>query len=394
MRAGTFGRIFALPVAVLAASQSAHAQPEPRWRLDRVVVVMRHGVRPPTKPDALPAVMTSAPWPTWDVGWGELTGHGTQAIGLLGDFDRHRYRRLLGAGCPALRAVADSDQRTVATAQAYLGHLVPGCAVAVDHLRKGERDARFSPFDAASPLTPDAVLAAAQTALPPGGLAALDLGLAPQWHAIDRITGCTMPACSVTARPTALAAPGGRAKLTGSLALGGSFAQTLALEYADGKPLAQVGWGRATRTMITQLSALHAAEFAVTARPAVIAQAGAAALLAEVRNALSADAGPMFSVFVGHDSNLAWLGGALRAHWQVRQFARDDPPPGGALLFERWTNAAGRYRLRVMFRSQTLDEMRHLTPLARAAVIPTGFARCAGARGCDLDGLATALASR
>lgn len=381
--------IAALLSVALLAPAIAHAQ---TWHIDRVVVVMRHGVRPPTKPEPLSAGMARAPWPAWDVGWGELTHHGARAVALLGDFDRRRYRALLGSGCPALRAVADSDQRTVATAVAYLDRLAPHCAVEVEHQPAATRDPRFSPFEAEPPLPADTVLAAAQAALPAGGLPALDRDLAPQWQAIDRITGCMAPACSVAARPTALAAAGGRAKLSGALALGGSFAQTLALEYADGKPMAEVGWGRATLALITQLSALHAAEFAITARPPAIAKAGAAALLGEVRAALTRDTAPRFSLFVGHDSNLSWLGGALGAHWHVPQFAPDDPPPGGALLFERWSNGTGRYRLRVLFRSQTLDQMRNLAPPERAGVMPTGFATCSQTAGCTLAALAKALA--
>lgn len=352
---------------------------------------MRHGVRPPTKPDALPAGMAAQPWPAWDVGWGELTHHGAQAVALLGQFDRHRYRRVLGTGCPALHAVADSDQRTVATAAAYLDRLVPGCGTPIDHLAAGTRDPRFASFDGDPPLPADAALAAAQSALPAGGLAALDRTLAPQWQAIDRITGCDRPACSMAARPTGLAAPGGRVKLSGALALGGSFAQTLALEYADGKPMDEVGWGRASRALVTQLSALHAAGFAITARPPAIAKAGAAPLLREVRQALTDRSAPVFSVFVGHDSTMSWLGGALGLHWHVPQFAADDPPPGGALVFERWTNRAGRYRLRILFRSQTLDQMRNLTPIGETAVEPTGFSGCTTANGCDLAGVGSAL---
>jgi 4-phytase/acid phosphatase len=182
-------------------------------------------------------------------------------------------------------------------------------------------------------------------------------------------------------------------KLDGALALGGSFSETLALEYADGQPLAQVGWGRASREEITRLLELHAWEFAVTARPPAIARAGASTLLGEVASALSAPDAPVFSLFVGHDTNLALIGGALGVHWHGVQFAPDDPPPGGALLFERWHNNAGRYRLVLRFRSQSLDEMRELTPPGPGAVQTLAFAGCDGDGGCDATGLREALSS-
>jgi 4-phytase/acid phosphatase len=362
----------------------------PGWTLDRVVVVMRHGVRPPTKAEPLPPGMAPGPWPAWDVDWGELSHHGERAVALLGAFDRTHYAGLLGSGCPAVRAVADTDQRTVRTAEVYVAALLPDCTTPVEHKAAGEPDPRFSPSHGVARLPDDTVLAAARSALPTGGAARLDRDLAGDWAAIDRILDCHAPAC-IAARPTALSAAGGKVKLDGALAIGGSFSETLALEYADGQPLASVGWGRASRDEITHLLELHAWEFAVTARPPAVARAGASALLGEVASALSAPDAPAFSLFVGHDTNLALIGGALGLHWHGRQFASDDPPPGGALIFERWRNASGRYRLAVRFRSQSLDEMRDLTPPGPDALQSLAFANCAEGHGCDAAGLRKAL---
>jgi 4-phytase / acid phosphatase len=375
-----------------ASSAKAPAVPGHGWTLDRVVVVMRHGVRPPTKAQPLPDGMAPAPWPTWDVNWGELSHHGERAVALLGTFDRASYAGLLGAGCPAIRAVADTDQRTVRTAEVYVAALLPSCTVNVQHRAANEVDPRFSPSRASSALPDDKVLAAARTTLPAGGTARLDRDLAEDWSAIDHILDCHTAAC-IAAQPTSLSARRGKVKLDGALGLGAGFSETLALEYADGKPLDQVGWGRATREQITHLLELHSWEFALTARPQAIARAGAAALLGEVATALSAPKAPVFSLFVGHDTNLALIGGALNLHWHVDQFASDDPPPGGALIFERWRNRAGRYRLAVRFRSQSLDEMRDLKPLGLRATQSLAFASCANEAGCDAVGIRRALTS-
>jgi 4-phytase/acid phosphatase len=376
--------LMALPVPASAADAA------PGWTLDRVVVVMRHGVRPPTKAQALPQGMEPAPWPRWDVNWGELSHHGEGAVALLGSFDRTRYAPLLGKGCPAIHAVADTDQRTVRTAQVYVAALLPGCTVSVEHKGAEESDPLFAPFESGDALlSPEQTLASAQSVLPQGGAAALDRELAPQWALIDRILACKTAPC-IAAKPTALSAGEGKVKLAGALGLGGSFAETLALEYADGQPMSDVGWGRASRAQITSLLVLHAQEFAVTARPVAIARAGSAKLLGAVADALSAPQAPTFSLFIGHDGNLSLIGGALGLHWQAPQFARDDPPPGGALLFERWHNAAGRYRLTVRFRAQSLDEMRNLTPPGAEAVQTLPFAPCQG-EGCDAEDLRKAL---
>ena len=380
------GALTTLSVSLAAAPPARAAG----WQLDRVVVVMRHGVRPPTKAQPLPAGLAPAPWPTWDVGWGELSHHGERAVAMLGTFDRANYAALLGSGCPPIRAVSDIDQRTVRTAEVYIATLLPGCRVSVDHGAAGTTDVRFSPFDGASASTDVGDLAAAQAAFPPGGGRQLDRDLAGDWAAIDRILDCNAAAC-IAAQPTSLSMVRGKVRLDGALALGASFSETLALEYADGQPLAQVGWGRATRDEITHLLELHTEEFAVTARPLAIARQGAAALLGEIATALSDPNTPRFTLFVGHDANLAFIGGALGLHWRGRQFAPDDPPPGGALIFERWHSGDGRYRLVVRFRSQSLDEMRNLTPPGPDAVQKLDFARCDGDPGCGADGLREAL---
>jgi 4-phytase/acid phosphatase len=43
---------------------------------------------------------------------------------------------------------------------------------------------------------------------------------------------------------------------------------------------------------------------------------------------------------------------------------RDDTPPGGALIFELWRDAA-KYSVRVYFSAQTLEQMRSASPLTQ-----------------------------
>jgi len=96
-------------------------------------------------------------------------------------------------------------------------------------------------------------------------------------------------------------------------------------------------------------------------------------------------------VLVGHDGNTAHIGGALDLHWQGGDFAPDDPSPAGALIFELWRDRKGAGHVIVRFRSQTLDEMRTLTPLAAAAAKALPLPRCAGALTCDAKVFEAAL---
>ncbi len=120
----------------LAAGENA---PPPGLVVDRVVLLMRHGVRPPTKAQPMPAGVALDAWPSWPVAPGWLTPHGAAAVAALGSADAARYRGrglLPARGCPApgrVVAIADSDQRTIATAEAWLGALAPGCGMASEH---------------------------------------------------------------------------------------------------------------------------------------------------------------------------------------------------------------------------------------------------------------------
>lgn len=101
------------------------------YHLKRVVVVMRHGIRPPTKAQPVEAGLTTEAWPGWDVPYGNLTAHGEQAITRLASLDRQTYTHVFTSKCPHVHAWADTDQRTLKTAQTYVDVVFPGCQIVV-----------------------------------------------------------------------------------------------------------------------------------------------------------------------------------------------------------------------------------------------------------------------
>lgn len=391
-------------LAVTALAPQAHAAES--WKLQRVVVVMRHGVRPPTKEKVVPEGFTAKTWPSWDVDWGHLTGHGAQAVTKLGELDARSYGAFLGEDCDNLRVVADIDQRTLKTAEAYAQALDPHCPVTVEHGPMDQADPRFSPFEADTPADGEAMLAAAQGALGQGGLAPLDARYAPLLKKLDAILGCcTAPACPDGAAscgledmPTRFVVKENRVKIDGGLDIASSLAQVLLLQYADAKPLDSVGWGLADRKTIADLSALHALEFQLVARPKAIADFGARPLLAEVKRGLFATDTKKMTVLVGHDFNLAYVGGALDLHWKAGgqapdSLAKDDPAPGGALIFEKWRNPKGREVVIVRYRAQSLDQMHNLTELTPDASHILPLSLCRGKTACAAKRFETLLDS-
>ncbi len=348
------------------------------YRLERVVVIMRHGIRPPTKAQPVKAGLTTETWPNWDVPYGFLTKHGEQAVARLAELDQRTYAPVFTSKCPRVHAWADTDQRTLKTAQVYVDTAFPGCQVAVGHVGADVPDPRFSPF-AVTPQADEAVMRkAAETALPAGGLTAIDAKQKPRLDRLSAIMGCVQPACQLSHMPTTFVVKEGKVKIDGGIDAASSVAQVLLLEYADSKPMAQVGWGRADRATIADMSALHALEFQLVARPKAIATYGAKALLSEIKTGLFDREAAPFTLMVGHDSNLANLGGALDLHWKVADLATDDPTPGGALIFELWRDRKGAEIVRVRYRSQNLDEMRNLTPLTPKASQALTVPACGG----------------
>ncbi len=389
------------PLAALAlgAIATPARPPADALSVDRVVILMRHGIRPPTKDPAMPARYAAGAWPGWTVKPGWLTPHGAKAIAATGAADRAFYARagLFARGCPDAAIVADSDERTIATAEAYAGTFAPGCALAIDHKPQGEDDARFSAIEQRlGAIDAPAAGAAMARAMGPGGIGALEARVRPLLDRLDAILCAGKTACGVAGEPSAVtpARPEGRPKLTGALDRASTAAQILLLEYADGKPMSEVGWGRATAVDVTALSEFHALEFAILARPKPIAAANMAGLTPSILRAMAGQ-GPRLLIISGHDTNVANLGGLLGIHWRVPGFATDDPAPGGAVILERLTDGSANAYVRAYYRAQTLDQLRTGAAPGYRQVLPVAGCKARGVPGlCTLAQFQVVMAGK
>lgn len=348
-----------LAIALAWAPVCAQAAP---LVMDDAVLLMRHGVRPPTHEPALDPAIAPDAWPAWDVAPGDLTAHGAQAVKLLAAFDRQYFAALAPAGgCPSVDIYADVDERTVATGQAYAAGFAPGCNINVSHAASA-KDPLFSGLDEAASFDTKAAKAAMLQAA--GG----NLSAPVSAHAalFQKMQNALAPGGSAfLALPANLAAksPGLVPKLSGPIAEGSSASEDFLLEYLNGKPMADVAWGRAGKADITALLALHPLAYMITARPLVIARATSSTLAQRIL-ALLTNPPAKVNILVGHDTNIAELGGLLNLHWSLGGYPADDPPPGGALVFIRAHDpASGAAYIMAFYRVQTMDEIRNLTPL-------------------------------
>lgn len=367
-----------LQVAGTDAAAGPGAAPD-GFMLQRVVMLMRHGVRPPTKEHVTPEGVADKPWPAWPVGFGELTPHGHDAVALLGAWDRgHLVKRglLAASGCPGDRDIAISasyKSRTQATAHALIGGLAPGCTIDVAFPASAEDDVLFHPLDAgAMPFDPEYAYRATIDELPADGLEGEVQRNGDLFALLDRAFDCcTGDSCPVDGKPRTCAlsrTPAGIKRKEGDApAVGNPFgiastvSQTFLLEYLEGKPMEEVAWGRLSREEIGRLLEFHAIKFRYEARTPYTAERAASPLAARMLEAL--ENGPRLTVLVGHDTNVANLGGFLDVHWKVPDYPADDPPPGGALGFELLADTAGKQVVRAFYRSQTMDQVRELQAL-------------------------------
>jgi 4-phytase/acid phosphatase len=348
-------------------------------RLERVVMLMRHGVRTPTKAKVTPDGVADQAWPKWTVDFGELTRHGYDAVKLVGAWDRANWaaRGLLPAdGCPGkgeLAVFASSKSRTQDTARALVEGMAPGCTIDITFPKKASADYEFHTLDTGiMQIDGDEALRDAQARLPAGGMAAEVQRHAALFALLNRALGCCSEAfckaegkpakCDISQMPAGLERDDdGGVSVGDPFGLASTVAQTFLLEYLEGMPMQDVAWGRLTRDEIGKLLEFHAFKYYYEARTPYLAARTASMLAAHMLESMQH--GPKLTVLVGHDTDIAELGGLLDLHWTVPGYPKDDPPPAGALGFEVLSDAAGTDYVRAFYRSQTMDQVRDLQPL-------------------------------
>jgi 4-phytase/acid phosphatase len=345
-------------VALAAIPMAAvHARPAKGERVVMQIALIRHGIRSPTaSPEAL-AVYAAKAWPSWAVAPGQLTSHGAQLMRSLGAW----YRRdLSNAGIALetcddtqLKLIADSTPRNRDSAAAMLGGLLPDCPIRYhafasdqpDPLFRGSRDGDDDVTETTPPTLPMPALTALQQAL---------LGC----H--DR--ACLVDACAHDKKVLLGEDPAKALKHAGTLS------ENLMLEYVEGLPLAQVGWGRLDAAGIGRIIVLHNASFAFSKKSPASARARDGNMLAHIAATLTTAAGqpaklPALSpagahalVLIGHDTDLASQAALLGADWHRPQ-QPDDYPPGGTLIYQL-IESQGHYAVRVRVALPTLAALR------------------------------------
>lgn len=324
----------------------------------KIVVLSRHGVRAPTQSERVLSMWSEKPWPAWPVARGELTPRGARLItAMWADLKERMIGQgvLPEEGCPNQAAVyvrADTDERTRATARAMLAGLAPKCNLGFA-VSSHAIDPLFHPVRAGL-YRYEAIPAATNVLkMTNGGLGRLQEEVSGSLALIGQISGppsptlCSrfalMPKCQLEDLPTAISISpdGSNIRIVGGLGVASSLAEIFLLEYGEW-PGVPAGWGGVDARILSEIMPLHSRVFDVVNRAPLVAWANGSSLLVEMTAALfGRHHDPRVNearlvLFVGHDTNVANVGGLLNFYWQARGYPPNGIPPGGALFLELW----------------------------------------------------------
>jgi 4-phytase/acid phosphatase len=355
-----------------------------------VVVLVRHGVRAPIESEIRGSAYNAEPWPAWSAAPGVLTQHGAAALRLLGEYYRLRYPSFLQhLSCerPGIYVEANTTQRTIASARAIVAGVAPECPVEV-HFRPRQGNPLFAP--STSRLVDKQKVTDATDGR---------MGNQPDWFAsafaaplanMHRVLmDCNGSHCDKT-KPdfrSAVVRHGGDLNES-PVAMGADFAENFLLQYTEGMPMDKVGWGRVSREDLNSLMEMNTRYHDFMLRTPYFAQVAASDLAVHLRDTILGVPGQLGTpqdrlvLLVGHDANLSWLGGLLRLDWLLPDQTFNATPPGSALVFEvHQSKTTGASTVRVLFVSQTLDQIRNLRPLTggeEPSVAPVYVPGCSG----------------
>ena len=403
---------FRLMSLVLLCVAFLTAQAADDTQLKQVILFGRHGVRAPLEPNSVLNNFSVQSFPAFGVRASNLTANGASLETILGGYFRLWLKQqgaLTGNNSADAAFVffrVDQGALIIDSAQAFAAGMLPAASVNLNVYPPAVSDPLFDPIGAGvAVLDQNMAIAAVQGRLggKPQSLTtayAAELALARS-VLFGYPAGETPPPATpagkvdVTALPIAVTAgqPGLPVGL-GGLTLIYAATDPFVMEYADGLPAADVGWGQLTVGGVSQTLRLDTLVLNLEFRTPYLDRVQSSNLAAHVvRSMVQAATGTALTgalgspstkvvVLVAGEANLTGLAGLFNLDWVVPGYQMDDCAPGGVLVFElRQSRSTGNYVVRVSYVAQSLDQLRNLTALTLAAPparVPVFIPGCSG----------------
>ena len=370
--------------------------------LKQIIIFGRHSIRAAISTTNTLNQFSADPYPDYfGVPVGYLTTNGQQAAGLLGSYfhDYLLHEKLLtGSNDTDLARSyfrANTIERAYMTAAKFGAGLVPGVTVPIHTYAAGAADPVFDPLSAGV-ATVDPARALAEVLGLYGSGTNLALAYSSELSLLSEVLyppgtqpntnstqgsvdPATLPITLVTNTPQGTNLPSyktGDVINMGGLFAAGSAADPFVMQYTDGFPTNEVGWGRFTLDTLSQQTRLATLGFSISMRPPYLARVQSSSAASHIlRSMLQITGGvpldgalgtnqPQALVIVSSDTFVAGLAGLLDVHWLLPGYQPDFCPPGGTLVFElRQVITNGQYLVRVFYTAQTFDQLRNLTTL-------------------------------
>jgi 4-phytase/acid phosphatase len=374
------------------------AQTADDTQLKQVIIFGRHAVRSPLLPNSVLNHFSAQPFPEFSSAGGNITTNGSTNETLLGAYYRLWLTRegLLTGNDAADSAFvyfhANGTPLIVDTAQAFWKGMLPAAPVNVNHLGPTKSDPLFVPVNAGVARLNEQMAVAAVL----GRLGTNPQALSSSYAAELALTRSILfnypsgqspaPATpsgkiDVTALPITVTA--GNSTLPVDL---GGFAEVVeaidpfVMEYADGLPDSDVGWGQLTVGGISQTYRLYNLLLDLEYRTPYLAGVQSSNMASHmVRSMVQAATGNAMTgalatpatkviVLTASNTNITGLAGLFHLDWTLPGYQADVCSPGGALIFElRQSLTTGEYIVRASYVTQTMDQLRNRTPLTIAA---------------------------
>ena len=166
----------------------------------------------------------------------------------------------------------------------------------------------------------------------------------------------------------------------GGLTIVAAAADPFVMEYAEGMPASDVGWGLLTADGISQISRLSNLTLDLGSRTPYLASVEGSNVASHVvRSMVQAATGNTLTgalgspatkviVLLASDSNLASFSGLFGLDWILPGYQAKFAGPGGAIVFElRQSQSTAEYIVRASYIAQTMDQLRNQTALTLAA---------------------------